>query len=298
MEKAAIIERSRVIPYLQLARFPNIFTAVADVLAGYLIVAGFQVRWTALLGLMTASSAIYAAGCVLNDYMDRETDALERPFRPIPSGRISPRRAFSIALILFSLGLFGASLAGPAPFWTALLLVGFVVGYDARAKKRSVEGPLTMGLCRSTNLVLGMSPAFGQGGIHWLFPVITLGYVFGLTALSRYEVSGGLGFRKWLILALWILTIGAIIGMNTIGVLRTPSLIYLGILILWTGPMLAYGLFKVSPAHIGRAVKYLILGIPVLDAVYVSGIHGFAMGLLVMFCLVPAWLFSRFLYVT
>ena len=293
-----MITKARVIPYLQLARFPNIFTAVADVLAGYLIVTGFQIQWIALAGLMTASSAVYAAGCVLNDYMDRGTDALERPFRPIPSGRISPHRAFSIALILFSIGLFGASLAGPGPFWIASLLVVFVIGYDGWAKKQSVKGPLTMALCRSTNLVLGMSPAFGQGGIHWIFPVITLAYVFGLTVLSRYEVSGGLGFRKWLILILWILPLISLFGMNTLGVLRYPSLIYLGLLILWTGPVLGYGLFKVSPAYIGRAVKYLILGIPVLDAVYVSGIHGFAMGLLVVLCLVPAWLFSRFLYVT
>ena len=41
-------------------------------------------------GLAGASSCLYLAGMALNDYADREVDAVERPARPIPSGRVSP----------------------------------------------------------------------------------------------------------------------------------------------------------------------------------------------------------------
>ena len=41
-------------------------------------------------GLVASSSCLYLAGMALNDYADRDVDAVERPGRPIPSGRVSP----------------------------------------------------------------------------------------------------------------------------------------------------------------------------------------------------------------
>ena len=86
--------RQKVLAYLQLMRFPNIFTAVADVMAGYFIVLGSGFQWPALFGLCIATSAFYAGGCVLNDICDRELDAAERPFRPTPSKKVSVKEAF------------------------------------------------------------------------------------------------------------------------------------------------------------------------------------------------------------
>ena len=42
-----------------------------------------------LLCLLVASGCLYTAGMVLNDVFDYEIDRHERPFRPLPSGRIS-----------------------------------------------------------------------------------------------------------------------------------------------------------------------------------------------------------------
>ncbi|MGQ9575201.1 MAG: UbiA family prenyltransferase, partial [Thermoguttaceae bacterium] len=77
--------------YFELLRLPNIFTALADVMMGFLFThaaIGPRQRW--MLGfLLAASGLLYAAGVVLNDLWDREVDARERPGRPIPSGRVS-----------------------------------------------------------------------------------------------------------------------------------------------------------------------------------------------------------------
>ena len=43
-------------------------------------------------GLAGASVCLYWAGMAANDWADRELDAVERPERPIPSGRISAAR--------------------------------------------------------------------------------------------------------------------------------------------------------------------------------------------------------------
>ena len=48
-------------------------------------------------GLAAASSCLYLAGMALNDYADRDVDAVERPGRPIPSGRVTPGFALGLA---------------------------------------------------------------------------------------------------------------------------------------------------------------------------------------------------------
>ncbi len=75
--------------YLQLIRLPNVFTAMADSLAGGLLVRGVLGETRDWLPLVLASAATYAGGIALNDVFDVEIDRVERPNRPIPSGRVS-----------------------------------------------------------------------------------------------------------------------------------------------------------------------------------------------------------------
>ena len=92
--------------YLQLLRLPNVFTALADVGMGFLVT---HPQWAVgdgwrLGALLAASSSLYLAGMVLNDAFDREIDALERPERPLPSGRIAPATAWRLGLDLVASG--------------------------------------------------------------------------------------------------------------------------------------------------------------------------------------------------
>ena len=79
--------------YLQLVRLPNVFTAMADVLLGYLFTHPRLEPVGHFALLLVASSMLYLAGMVLNDYFDQEQDARERPARPLPSGRVTPQAA-------------------------------------------------------------------------------------------------------------------------------------------------------------------------------------------------------------
>src|SRR4051812_16199040 len=97
--------KSAAIAYLQLIRLPNLFTAAADSLSGWLLVQGsleHPSRWGFLL---LASMVLYAAGTALNDVLDLDVDRLERPGRPLPSMRASAR----IATLFAATGL----IAGP-----------------------------------------------------------------------------------------------------------------------------------------------------------------------------------------
>src|SRR5436309_12294338 len=119
-------------PYLQLVRLPNLFTAAADSLAGWLLAEGTLAgpgRWAPLVA---ASVATYAGGIVLNDVFDYEVDIRERPGRPLPSGRVSRRLAAWLGGSVLAAGPGLAALSGSAEsLVVALTLSIFVLGYDA-----------------------------------------------------------------------------------------------------------------------------------------------------------------------
>ena len=97
---------SSVRAWLELLRLPNVFTAVADVAMGYLVTqATLDALAAAGRALIIASAALYLAGMVLNDKFDATLDALERPERPIPSGRISAQTASRLGFGLLALGV-------------------------------------------------------------------------------------------------------------------------------------------------------------------------------------------------
>src|SRR5262249_37638612 len=161
---------SRLRSLAQLVRLPNVFTALADIGLGALVVGALPARWLALLLLLWASACLYCAGMVWNDFFDVAQDSRERPFRPIPSGRVSRRQAALVGGILLAAGVGFALLAGWAlPAWSsvpvvlAVLLVGAILGYDGLLK-RTPAAPLLMGTCRFLNVLLGLSLA---GSLDW-----------------------------------------------------------------------------------------------------------------------------------
>jgi 4-hydroxybenzoate polyprenyltransferase len=163
-------------------------TAVADVLAGYAVAELANPR--ALPWLISSSACLYAGGVVLNDVFDRRIDAIERPERAIPSGRVSTPRAAALGTALLAGGVAAAAAANGAAGRLALTIAALVVAYDAWGK-RSAVGPVNMGLCRALNLMLGMAavPAVLAG--RWALAAIPFLYITAVTALSRGEVHGG-----------------------------------------------------------------------------------------------------------
>lgn len=95
----------------------------------------------AVLGPMLA----WLGAHYLGDYLDRHLDAVAKPQRPIPSGRLSPRSAMLSALLCFA-GFWGVALL------TDVLLAvpagGITVGtvlYSAVLKARGLSGNLVRG---------------------------------------------------------------------------------------------------------------------------------------------------------
>src|SRR4051812_2117383 len=80
----------------ELVRLPAVLSVPGDVLLGA-AASGRRSGVARTAGLTASSCCLYMAGMALNDWADRETDARERPGRPIPSGRVSPELALGLA---------------------------------------------------------------------------------------------------------------------------------------------------------------------------------------------------------
>ncbi|MEU0213451.1 SCO3242 family prenyltransferase [Streptomyces canus] len=146
--------------WAELLRLPALFTVPGDALAG---AAAVSARPTSRTLLAIASSlCLYEAGMALNDWADRDVDAVERPHRPLPSGRIRPAAALGAGCALTGAGLSLAACAGRPALTVAVPLAATVWAYDL-ALKNTPAGPVAMATARGLDLLLGAAATAGAG---------------------------------------------------------------------------------------------------------------------------------------
>lgn len=182
---------SKLLAYLNLVRMPNLFTAAADVLAGFFFAGGLVEEWPVALRLCLASMCLYAGGVALNDVCDAPRDAIERSARPIPSGRISRAAALrlSVGLLLIGVGVAATVSIRSAAFGTAIVVA--IVLYNAVLKCTPLA-PALMGVCRALNLSLGLFAMPNFSISHAARPIALMWlYVTSVTFFARKETRGG-----------------------------------------------------------------------------------------------------------
>lgn len=304
------MKHNRLLAWWQLLRIGNVFTAITNVLAGFLLVQRAWQPLGPLFLLMGSSTLLYAAGMVLNDAFDAKLDAIERPERPIPSGRISRATAFRVGYTLLVLGvalacLVSWQLQSRTSATIAVLLALAIVAYDAKLKQTEF-GPSAMGICRYLNVLLGASVAGDllSEPTAWIYAAAVGMYTLGLTLFARSEnepsktqgqAIGGL------------VTLGsmALVGLLPMAISRfqETQLQEAPFPTVWFGCLLSMGLFllrshqetqrKPSPTAFRRHVSKLLLGFIFLDALACTVAVGWPAGLLVLTLIVPPWLISR-----
>jgi len=296
-----------VLAWLRLVRIPNHATAVADVLAGFLICSQAQtIEWPApsLWLVIAASVSFYASGMVLNDVFDYQLDRIERPERPLPSGGISLSTAARVANVLLALGSILSCATAAVSGYSSVALVGAALTaaiwiYNRNAK-RTPLGPLVMGSCRGLNWLLGMAAAGGPtASYQWLLPLGMTIYVAGITLYARDEAGESrrhvLGLATLFMLA-GLATAGAhsyCLAINHGGSTwlagnRLPSWILLWSLLSASILVRAVlGMIDPSPGRVRAAVGNAIMAIITLDAVLVLAACGEQWAIVVIMLLAP-----------
>lgn len=297
--------------YLQLFRLPNVFTAMADILLGFLLTHRRLDPWPQFAILLVASCLLYSAGMVLNDYFDREQDLRERPFRPVPSGRVAEKTARSLGFALLAGGvLLGWIVSGLAqdlrPGIVATLLAGAVYLYDGLVKPTPIA-PVVMGACRTLNVLLGMSVSLDPwGGPHWAAALGVGLYIVGVTTFARSEAreSGRLQLAAGLAILLAGLAVVASMPVWATGeewpAIRVRPNWYL----FWVlfGSLVGYRCLRAvldpQPKLVQTAVRNCIFSLVVIDAAAVLVTQDIVWGIAILLLLVPMLVLGRWLYST
>ncbi|QGV77674.1 SCO3242 family prenyltransferase [Streptomyces ficellus] len=152
--------RARLRAWAELLRVSALLSVPGDALAGAAAVGARPGRGTVLA--IGSSLCLYEAGMALNDWADRDEDAVDRPHRPIPSGRVAPPAALTASAALTATGLALAARAGRAPLAVATALAATVWAYDLRLK-HTAAAPAAMATARALDLLLGAT-ATATGG--------------------------------------------------------------------------------------------------------------------------------------
>ncbi|WP_447041399.1 SCO3242 family prenyltransferase [Streptomyces sp. DSM 118878] len=179
--------------WAELLRLPALFTVPGDALAGA-ATTGLTPNRRTLLAI-TSSLCLYEAGMALNDWADQAQDAVERPERPLPSGRIAPPAALAAATALTAAGLTAAARAGRPALAVAGALAGTVWAYDL-GLKHTPAGPAAMAAARGLDLLLGATATAGPGDrrpTRAALPSATAlaTHTLAVTVVSRREAQGG-----------------------------------------------------------------------------------------------------------
>ncbi len=295
--------------YAQLLRLPNVFTALADIGLAWVAAAvvGSRPGWPVLLLLAAASGCLYLAGMVWNDIFDMEQDRRERPFRPLPSGRVRLQNAAWLGANLLLLGIaFAGAAAWEAGSWNTILLAVvlalMILVYDGWAK-RFWLGPIAMGACRFLNVLLGLSVAAVDpkwAAVGWHLALVVAVYIAGVTWFARTEA--GKSSRAALAGAALVMLASLVLGLLWPAWLppgtSSPAFPYLlvgfGFLV---GLPVSHAMNRPVPKNVQLAVKRAVLGVIILDAILATALVGVA-GLTLMLLWLPARFLGKWLYST
>ena len=263
-----------------LLRLPSLLSVPGDVLLGE-AASGRGRTPGELATLVASSSCLYAAGMALNDYADREVDRTERPKRPIPSGRVSPRFALGLAAALTGGGLaLAAAASGRRSLSVSVPLAAAIWGYDL-ALKRTRWGPLAMATCRSLDVMMGARGLLDRGA--WPAAGVVGGHIALITTVSRREAEGGtralalgaLAGSAAVTLAAANLSLQAAGDGGSLRRHRLGGAVALALLALHAATMFgaeAAAAREPSPGNLQRVVGSGVLGLMPLEGAMISGL--------------------------
>jgi geranylgeranylglycerol-phosphate geranylgeranyltransferase len=172
--------------FLELIRYNNCAMAgLAAVIGGGIAysAAPGDILWLPLVFITVF--LITGAGNAINDYFDAGIDAVNRPDRPIPSGRLKKEYVYKFSIILFACGILASYFIGAIPFFIALFNSFLLYFYAFSLKRKVFVGNLSVSYLTGSTFLFG-GAAYGLIGIE---AILVLFFLSMLATLSREIVK-------------------------------------------------------------------------------------------------------------
>ncbi len=169
------------LPWIETTRPVNCLMSGLSVLIGaFLVSPAFAPE---VLTAFVAAVLITGAGNAVNDYTDVESDRINRPRRPIPSGRISRRSVLLFSILMFSAGTALSLLINTLCIIIAAVNTLLLVVYSSHLQNKVLLGNMTVAYLAGSTFLFGGAAA---GGIT--LPLLLM-LLAGLATFSREIVK-------------------------------------------------------------------------------------------------------------
>jgi len=151
----------KAVGYLRLMRPVNCLMMGIAVIVGAALASPHDLStWLNLVYGFVTGFALTGASMAINDYYDREIDAVNEPNRPIPSGSIKPREALAFAVILTAIGFvtaFANTYLLTSIFCFAVAIFAWVVftTYTTIGKRSGLPGNFLVSTCVAVPFIYG-----------------------------------------------------------------------------------------------------------------------------------------------
>lgn len=241
---------------IEIIRPFNCFLASLACLAGFNFVSGFSINalWAAL-----AVFFVTAGGNAVNDFFDAKRDAVNKPHRPIPSGRVSHELVAWLSLACFLSGIGLSYLVSTSMLVLSLAASAGLVLYSGVVKEFKVFGNILVSSLVGLTFIAG---SLAAGSWSHGLSLGMLAFVVNWsreifkdleeTVPERWALSNIIGEAGASAIGAGLLLLGVIAGASmslSLGLAR-QALFLLAVLV-WTYGIINYR----KPAHAQSLVK-------------------------------------------
>jgi len=141
--------------YLRLIRPLNGLIAFISVVLGAFLASDGISPVVRVMIVAVAAFLLLSAGNVLNDFCDVETDRINKPLRPIPSGQVKRRSALIFSFVLFIIGTGLGLFISWVAFVVALIVSILLVLYTIELRQLPMLGNIIIGLLTGLTFISG-----------------------------------------------------------------------------------------------------------------------------------------------
>ncbi len=130
--------------------------------------ANLKASWLNVAYGFVTGFMLTAASMAINDYYDREIDAVNEPNRPIPSGAIRPKAVLVFASILTVMGFVAAYLTSPYCLLAAVAAWLMFSAYTTAGKRSGLPGNFLVSACVAIPFVYGSIAVLSAASLNVL----------------------------------------------------------------------------------------------------------------------------------
>ncbi|MFH1540030.1 MAG: UbiA family prenyltransferase [bacterium] len=182
--------------FFELARpFTLIFPFVAS-FAGLMLASERADLKSAFLGISVGFILIivHSAANIFNQYFDRDIDAVNKPTRPVPQGRITPVAVLAISIVTYTVGIGLSLLVNFRFFALVFLYAALTVIYSAppRLKRFPWLSNVTIAIARGMLILMAGYAAAGPLDVEiWAISSVLGIYLVGAASTKDFaEIEG------------------------------------------------------------------------------------------------------------